>query len=80
MSNTKIIRSTFFLTIATFLTSCATPYYGYSENDWNKLSDDERKTTRSEYKDIVDAKNDQRHRDKINSMKDKIIDRGVNPH
>jgi len=57
--------------------SCATPYYGYSKSDWDKLTDEEQNAAKAEYKTIIDEKNEQRHQDTIDGMKQNVIDRGV---
>lgn len=56
---------------------CMKPYYGYSENEWIKLSDQEKKAVKLEYQQIINAKNSQRHADLVEERKQEVIDFGV---
>ena len=65
--------------VSAFLISCATPYYGYTKNDWESLSEEEQTAVKAEYQDIIDSKKEQKHKDLLESYKQKIIDAGVSP-
>lgn len=59
---------------------CVAPYYGYSENEWNNLSENKKRATKAEYQQIIDAKKSQQHADLINERKQQIINRGASVH
>lgn len=70
----------FCLTVAVVmfgLQACATPYYGYSKADWDNLGEAQRATIRQAYQVVVDSRQDQAHRDLIDSHSDWIIYRGA---
>lgn len=57
--------------------SCAKPYYGYSKQEWNSLSIEERTAVRAEYQDIISAKHAQEHEDLLEQRKQSVIDLGA---
>ena len=60
------------------LCACSsTPNYGYSNHDWENLSEQEKNHARAEYDQMIKLKNEQRHRDLIMDQRDKIIERGL---
>lgn len=59
------------------LQGCSTPYFGHTEEGWNRLSEEQRLAIKKEYELAIDYKNSQRHRDKIDARTQSIIDRGV---
>ena len=66
------------IAIVTFLLmSCATPYYGYSKAEWQKLSVQEKKTIQAEYDAIIQFKYRQEHEDQFEDRKQQVIKRGV---
>ena len=72
----KLIKQS--LVIATLLiVGCATPYYGYSKEEWQKLSDEEKKVAEKEYEEIIQFKYRQEHEDQFEHQKQKMINRGV---
>lgn len=58
--------------------ACTTPYYGYSKDDWGKLSEDEQATVKGDYELIIDSRREQVHRDIIDARTQSVIDLGVN--
>ena len=64
-----------FLAIA-LLSACATPYFGYSESEWNKLTELEQYTIKAEHKAIIASRSELEHQDTIDNFKQTIIDRG----
>jgi len=58
--------------------ACTTPYYGYSKEDWGKLTKDEQTAVKSEYELIVESRREQVHRDIIDARTQSVIDLGVN--
>ena len=59
------------------LLGCATPYYGYSKTEWEKLSDEEKKAAQTEYDEIIQFKYRQKHEDQFEDRKQQIINRGA---
>ena len=67
------------LAVTAFLmVSCATPYYGYSKQEWQKLSEEEKQAVQTEYEEIIQFKYRQEHEDQFDDRKHQIINRGVN--
>lgn len=64
--------------IMILLQGCSTPYFGYSEKEWQKLSDEERAVKREEYQPIIDSRGERAHTDVIDARTQSVIDRGVN--
>jgi len=56
---------------------CSTPYYGYSKEGWESLSDEERIAKKEEYQVIIDSKKQQAHKDIIDARTQSVIDLGV---
>lgn len=67
-------RLLFIISSLFIIQSCAKPYYGYSEEQWNKLSSLERESIKSEYKTILDSKQSQDHDNIINARDQSIKD------
>ena len=79
MTLTKPIRiSTVFL-LGIFLASCATPYFGHSKTEWDKMSTEEQNAIKAEYQQVIDSRSAQNHQDKIDTLTETIIDHGINP-
>jgi hypothetical protein len=57
--------------------SCSTPYYGYTKEKWNNLSEEKKISTKHVYQAITDIRNSQSHKDKINERTQSVIDYGV---
>ena len=68
-----------FFLLAFLIQGCSTPYYGYTKQEWDNLSKDEKTAIKSDYQTVIDSKSVQEHADTINAIKDKIIKRGSNP-
>jgi len=67
-----------YLTIVIILfVGCATPYYGYTKTEWEKLSDEEKKVAQAEYDEIIHFKYRQEHEDQFDDRKQQIINRGA---
>ncbi len=60
-----------------FLLACSTPYYGYTKEDWDNLTEQERINIKDEYRAILATKNNQAHADKIDTRKQSIINYGI---
>ena len=60
------------------LSGCSTPYFGYSEGEWNNLSEDEQAAIKAEYQPIIDARAKQAHQDIIDERTESVINLGVN--
>lgn len=71
-------RCTVFFVIALAIAGCATPYYGFSKEEWNSYTEEERMAIKAEYQDIMALQEDQKRRDAHNAITQSIIDRGVN--
>jgi hypothetical protein len=70
--------SMLFVMLATAtLMGCSSPYYGYSQQEWNSLSEEEKLSIKKQYLQIVDSKVEQRHEDRIDARTQSVIDRGV---
>lgn len=64
------------LALAFGLGACASPWYGYSHDEWRRLSAEELAAARAEYDFIVDQREAQKHDDLIDDRKQSIIDYG----
>jgi hypothetical protein len=73
----KHLKPIFVFLFLSLCASCAKPYYGYSESDWNNLSEEAKKEAQAEYQDIINVKQDQPHEAIIDNRKQQIIHRGV---
>jgi TRAP-type C4-dicarboxylate transport system substrate-binding protein len=73
--NNSLKQSIAIVTI--LLMSCATPYYGYSKAEWQKLSEEEKKTIQTEYDAIIQFNYRQEHEDQFDDRKQLVIKRGV---
>ena len=66
----------FFLVILS--AACATPYYGQTKNEWDKLPEKDQKAIQTEYDEIIFYKNQQQHQNRIEDRRQQVIRRGVN--
>lgn len=71
MQSVRLVASTL------LLSACASPYYGYSKGEWQNLTTAEQDAVKSEFQDIVNARETEKYRYQINSSKRNIIYRGV---
>jgi len=71
-------RICYFLVLSVFcLNGCSAPWYGYSKKDWSRFSADEQAEIKREYEYIFDAREQQKHKDKLEQRKRSIIDYGA---
>lgn len=75
MSLRGVVMPLFMVSFA--VSGCATEYYGYSRQQWNAFSQEEQTAIAKEYDYILEEKEQQRHKDLIESYRQKIIERGV---
>lgn len=59
------------------LNGCSNSWYGYSKQQWDRFSAEEQAEIKKEYGFIVDAREQQKHKDKIEQRKRSIIDYGA---
>ncbi|HEX9628094.1 MAG TPA: hypothetical protein VGA00_14230 [Acidiferrobacterales bacterium] len=59
------------------LAGCATPYYGYTGEEWAALTDEQREAAKQNYSQILKAREDAKHDDLMERSKQRIIRRGV---
>jgi len=64
------------LCLLSFLSACATPYFGYSETEWNKLSEPEQEVIKSDHQAIIASRATIKHQDTIDGFQDTIVKRG----
>ncbi len=75
----KILNYSFLLMIsASLLQACSSPYYGYTKNEWDSLTDEQRTIVKEEYQAVITARNNQSHTDKLDERTQSIIEFGVN--
>ncbi|WP_455220375.1 hypothetical protein [Kaarinaea lacus] len=77
MNNSSIILHIIIIIIILVLSACATPYYGYSKKEWERLSEEEKQAAQAEYKEIINYKLRRKHEDQFEARKQQIIQRGV---
>ncbi len=65
------------ISFAYLITACATPYYGYSKEEWQQLSGEDQQAVQAEYKEIIDYQYRQKHEGKFEARKQQIIRRGT---
>ena len=65
------------LIAAPLVTSCATPYYGYSKQEWQQFSEEDKQAIEAEYEEIIQFKYRQTHEDQFEERKQQVIKRGV---
>ena len=58
------------------LGACASPWYGYSRDQWRRLSAEEQAAARAEYEYVIEQREAQKHEDLIDDRKQSIIDYG----
>ena len=62
--------------MVTIVFACAKPYYGYTRQEWDGMSDTYKSKIQAEYQQVLDAKNSQKHKDLIEEHRQKTIDFG----
>jgi len=68
------------LFLALILNGCATPYYGYSREDWEHLSAKEKQAVQAEYQEIINYRYRQNHEDQFEARKQQVIQHGMGVH
>ena len=72
------LKHQFTIVIITILVlGCSAPYYGYTKEEWSRLSESEQSRIKKEYQSIIDSRNEQAHMDKINDRTNSVIELGV---
>jgi len=66
-----------FLPLLIASVACAAPYYGYSERDWNNLTEPQQVDAKQKYKQIIDEKNALRHDESIGEWNRQAIGLGI---
>ena len=56
---------------------CASPYYGYSKEEWDKLSEQQQQVVKKEYEDMLKKKKDLEHDQLLRDRDEQIIRRGL---
>ena len=74
---THYARALVVVLVAAASAGCASDYYGYSEAQWDQLSDAERQTARAEYQAIIDAKREADQNEHIEEDRARLIRRGL---
>jgi TRAP-type C4-dicarboxylate transport system substrate-binding protein len=64
-----------FLTLK--LTACANSYYGYSKQEWDKLSAEQQQAAKQEYEEILKRKKDLEQDKLLRDRDEQIIRRGL---
>lgn len=77
MTVRKKLKLPLIIVTSLIFTACSTPYFGYSETDWQALSKSERNTIKSEYQTIIDARENQKYQDVIDKFEQEFVDRSV---
>jgi hypothetical protein len=65
-----------FITV-TQLIGCPATYYGHTEAEWQAPTESKKAKIKEEYRTVLDAKNEQTHRDKIKSRTEAVVAYGV---
>jgi len=61
--------------LALLLISCASPYFGYSYDEWKKLSEIEQIEIKSEYEKIIATREIEKHQDTIDDITKSFVER-----
>ena len=72
------MRNIYMALLCLLCLACAKPYYGYTESEWNNLSEKDKAAAKAEYEQIIQSNRDQKHKDLIEQRKLDVIDYGVN--
>jgi len=65
------------LLLALTSTACATSYYGYSKEEWDKLSVEQQQAAKQEYEEILKKKNDWEQDQLLRERDEQVIRRGL---
>jgi TRAP-type C4-dicarboxylate transport system substrate-binding protein len=69
--------SHFILLFALAIMACANSYYGYSKEEWDKLSPEQQQAAKQEYEEILKKKKDLEHDQLLRERDEQIIRRGL---
>ena len=58
-------------------TACASSYYGYSKEEWDKLSEEQKQAAKQEYEEILKKKKDLEHDQLLRERDQQVIRRGL---
>ncbi len=58
-------------------TACASPYYGYNKEEWEKLSPQQQQVVKKEFEEIQKKKKDLQHDQLLRERDEQIIRRGL---
>ena len=64
------------ISVLTF-SACANPYYGYSKEEWDKLSEQQQQAVKKEYAEMLKKKKDLEHDQLLRERDEQIIRRGL---
>jgi TRAP-type C4-dicarboxylate transport system substrate-binding protein len=67
----------FFLLLTLIFTACANTYYGYSKEEWDKLSPEQQQAAQQEYEEILKKKKDWEHDELLRERDEQVIRRGL---
>ena len=71
-------RSTIYTVLGLLcLNGCSNSWYGYSKQQWGQFSAEEQAEIKAEYGFVIDAREQQKHKDKLEQRKRSIIDYGA---
>ena len=59
------------------MTACASSYYGYSQEEWDRLSPEQQQAARQEYEEILKKKKELEHDELIRERDEQVIRRGL---
>jgi TRAP-type C4-dicarboxylate transport system substrate-binding protein len=65
------------LLFALAIMACANSYYGYSKEEWDKLSPEQQQAAKQEYEEILKKKKDLEHDQLLRERDEQIIRRGL---
>jgi TRAP-type C4-dicarboxylate transport system substrate-binding protein len=67
----------YFFFLVLIFTACASSYYGYSKEEWDKLSPEQQQTAKQEYEEILNQKKDWEHDQLLRERDEQVIRRGL---
>lgn len=67
----------FILLLTLVFTACANSYYGYSREEWDKLSPEQQLAAQQEYEEILKKKKDWEHDQLLRERDEQVIRRGL---
>jgi len=73
----NILSQSLVLFLVLISIGCATPYYGYSKEDWEQLTKEEKQAAKAEYQEIIDYQYRRNHEDQFEARKQQVIQRGL---